>query len=262
MTLNNSDAQVKRLEPLRDDEVAVEASVVLPDDIEIKRFSACVPQESIPFDGKVPAEWETKIFESKALQDMAKCSASDCAFNLLPTEIHSLTLLKNDTDRKNFYLDALQNRIHFKLGIDPARRPHFITSKDKGFSPCGEGEVIESLLNTRPLRDLPFRLSHAKYNKKMRPTTRLTQGVFWSPKKGETDRICYAEALIFSDHYDVDRVEVWSLQGRTLTLQIRNRLDLLNTWLRRLNKEKFWKEATSVAENQIKGALECFKAKK
>lgn len=250
-------SETSRIEPLHDQEVAARGRITLDQQPSSARFAQCVPQESKPFKGVFSSYDEEFFFTKKERDDLMECSSKRCAFNFLPPEVIELEKITTLEGRKAFFKNAYQKRLDFKYGPDPKRSPLFIRYRDRAFERCGEGSALQDLLNNRPLRDLPFRLTLAKYNRNMRPTTRLSQGAFWTNKAG----ICYAEALVFSNHYDVDRVEVWSLQGQELQLEVRHRIDLLNSWLRRLNKEHFIKETELIVDKQINDAKQCLQKK-
>ncbi len=253
--------EVQRLKELDLQEVGAEALVKIKEEefrTYVKRFEACVPLESKPFKGKFSAEQSAALLDAKEVADLDDCKHDRCAFNFLKQELLELAALAKGAPRQNYLQDAYAKRSRYELGIDPQRSQLFLRGRDAAFGYCGESPSVERLLNQRPLKDTAFRLSTTKYHPKMRPTTRLSQGIYW--KQGYAS--CYAEALIYSNHYDIDRVEVWSLTPDSFRLQMRHRVDLLNSWFRRLNKEKFRKQAESIVEDQIKEAVECLKNKR
>ena len=249
--------KVDRLNELHDQEIASSAEIVLPFSPTHKDFLSCVPRESIAYPKALPTDWFDKIFTQDEMFDLMKCSDSSCAFNFTPLELKQFESLKTPGERQTLFLKFYDDRVKGLMGIDPRKSAIFIRSKDNAFSECGTAPELSKLLNQRPIRDFDWRLSVSKYSKNMRPTTRLLQGVSYQ----QDGSFCYGEALVFSNHYDVDRVEVWSLTRGTgwprLKLQLRHRIDLLNSWARRLSKEKFRKEADEVVESDLTEAFKC-----
>lgn len=256
---NAADAQVIKIKALHDREIAARGELELANSVTKASFSACIPRESKPFSKEVAPALSEKIFSKKALADWMRCNQKDCAFNFLPNEIATLEKFKTEDERKKMYFRFYKDRTEGKTPLDPGRTRFFIKSNHKAFDFCHEA-ALEKLLDKRPLIEA-FRLSFVQYSDQMRPTARLTQGAYYPQGAG----FCYAEALIFSDHYDDDRVEVWKAEplekgGTKLRLQVRHRIDLLSTWVRRLNINAFQRELESVIQKQMKEAAECLKA--
>lgn len=187
-----------------------------------------------------------------------ECRPDRCAYNFLPHEVEALSRLKNAEDRKRAYWEFFKNRVSRKTGLQENRTRFHIKSAHNLIEDC-QSPGLASVLDNRMTKDTQFRLTHVQYQSQMRPTTRLLQsGYFQTPEK----TYCFAEALIFSDHYDDDRVEVWSLKkteaGSTLKVQVRHRIDILNTWVRRIQaKEGLAQELDKVLERQIRDAASC-----
>ncbi len=261
--MRKSPIEVQQLKELHDQEVGAIATVKLDFNPTEKEFRACVPQESKVFPKDLNGDWDTKIFTKTEMEDLMKCKVGDCAFNFSNTDLQELQKAKLPEERKMMFYKFLDERVKGIKGADPTRSALFLRSRDRAFEDCGSDD-FSSLLNERPVRGLPFRMSVVKYSKKMRPTTRLLQGAYW---KGENGGFCYGEALVFSTHYDTDRVEVWNLQSpdaatHILKLQIRHRIDLLNTWVRRLSKEKFRTEVREIAFMQTRDVVNCLQKAK
>lgn len=247
-----ANVQVKGLDELDDLEVGAKATTELDFKISKAAFEACIPQESKPFPQTLTADLESQIFTKKELNDWMDCELGECAFNFLNVDLQELVGLKTPEDYKMKFFQLLKDRTTRKTGIDPARSKHFLRSSDNAFQSCQSAELAQ-LLDSRPLKT-DFRLSVVRYSSKMRPTTRITQGLTYPSIDGG---LCYAEALIFSTHYDVDRVETWKTLGSALTYEFRYRIDLLNTWFRRLSKNKFRDEARRIAQEQMTKAIDC-----
>lgn len=257
-----SPIQISGLKELHDEEVAASGELVLESAVSDADFKACAALSSEPFPRSFSNDHEAQIFteeETKALND---CEQGDCKFNFLPSEIIAIHNAADLETRKKLFFRFYEERTRGLKGIDPHRSSKFIRSADQPFDEC-EGEDFNRLLNARPLKNTPYRLSIVKYDRRMRPTTRLTQGVYWT---GPKDQLCFAEALIFSDHYDVDRVQLWSLKktatGASLKIQLRTRIDLLNSWVRRLSKEKFRKQVKQIVFNEISMLDACLKERR
>lgn len=250
---------IDEIKELRDEEIAVLGSMDLPQKFSESVFKACVPQESLPYPKVWPAALREKVFAGEAMGDLMRCSMKKCAFNFLKSELEIYQNLETETERQEKYIEFYNDRVAGKTKIDEGRESKFIRSKDEAFKICSSS-AIDNLLDRRPLKNDSYRLSHIRYNPRMRQTTRLVQGVF-SPNKDSGGGFCYAEALIFSDHYDLDRVEVWKLSDKKLQLQIRHRIDLLNTWFRRLNKSSLRDELKGLVDAQLTKAFECLNSK-
>jgi hypothetical protein len=256
--MSKSPIRVSQLSELHDQEVGAMAELSLDFAPSEKDFYACTPKSSIPFPPRFDELISQQIFTDEETHALMDCSPKDCKFNLLPQELIILDSLEDLGARKAALYRFYEERILGLKGIDPGRGALFIRSRDHGFEDC-EGSELQKLLNERPIKGGEFRLQIVRYEKKMRPTARLNQRLFW--KRNEV--LCAAEALIFSDHYDVDWVQVWSLQKKDarhlLKVQLRNRIDLLTTWVRRLNKDKFRKRALQIAFQEISEVQACLR---
>lgn len=243
--------EIKDLEEWHDFEIASAGRVQVSE--LVNPFLSCVPQESQPFPTLWPQSLTDSIFRPKELRDLMGCHSQKCLFNFLPAEVAELEKASSENERKRLYRRFYEDRAAGRTGLDPRKERNFIR-KAEGWGACSSQE-LEDLLKRRPLQDRGYRLSHVHYDERMRPTTRLLQSATY--RVGDTE--CYAEALLFADHYDVDRVEVWSRNKRTkeLRLEVRHRIDLLNTWVRRLNKNAFRRELRELVENQVKAAKAC-----
>jgi hypothetical protein len=259
-----SDVEISEPRELHDHEIAAKAWVSLKAPVSEKKFLSCVPRESIAYPQKQwPADWLAKIFEKGAMIDLMNCTVDRCAFNFLPDERKIYQELSEVEERQKKYIDFFNNRVKGKTGLDPTRTPFMIRQSEGAFDPC-VSEDFDKLLRERPLsaREAPFRLSHIQYSPRMRQTTRLLQSSSFSlpaPREG----YCYAEALLFADHYDQDRVEVWRYELRQkdqkpeIELLVRHRIDILNTWLRRLNKKNLREELKEAVARQVAEAQNC-----
>lgn len=253
---------VSELKEQHEREIGVSVSDKIEGHISNKAFEACIPRESIPYPKVWGEDLQKKVFAGDALDDWMDCSPKKCAFNFAPKELESLKNLQSKDEYKKKFIDLYNDRVNFKVGLDPERTPFFFRSFKQPFDYC-QSKKFDELLDQRPLRNHPFRLSHVRYSKKMRQTTRLLQGITYSEGP---NAICYGEALIFSDHYDLDRVEMWKLERQMgakptteIEVSVRHRIDLLSTWFRRLNKKTLRDELKSVLKAQVEEAANCLK---
>jgi len=227
-----------------------------------QRFRSCVPLESKPYTGIWDSSLDERVFTSKEVADLMKCDSQHCAFNFLPEEISQLAPAKSEADRIRLFKEFYQTRYLRKTGLAAERAEHLTKSSDNPFDSC-KSSKLNQLIDNRPSADWPMRLGVAHYNPRMRPTTRLLQGDFFQADNGD---LCFADVFIYSNHYDLDRLELWRLTEQApgqwiLELQIRHRIDLLNTWFRRLNKGALRDELRFLVEDQARQASTCLLAK-
>lgn len=254
LSLVNAKVDAEFLDETHDREIAVRATIHVRAAVNEKSFSRCVPRESRAFPFDLPGDLKEKIFISSELKDLMKCSPQDCAFNFNPQELEQLEKKSNPQERQELYWNFFTNRVLGKT--KPEASPFRIGSQNARLSSCQNAD-LNKLLDQRPLPKAFWRLSHVRYSAKMRPTTRLLQGLPYR----DASNLCYAEALIFSDHYDNDRIEVWTWApedgGSLLQVEVRHRVDLLNTWIRRLNKQSLRDELKKALTEQIQSASDC-----
>ena len=250
------------IDELADREIASGARISLqfksPIDSLSARFKSCVPVESKEFKGYWESGLDSQIFTSKELADLDDCDLRGCAFNFLPDEIEQLDKTQTEADRVKLFKSFYHDRFLGKRSLDPNRAKHLIKSSERPFTICNSNH-LNQLLDKRPLNTWPFRISVAHYNPRMRPTTRLLQGDFFNSESGD---LCFADVFVYSNHYDLDRAEIWRLKKVAplqvdLELQVRHRIDLLNTWFRRLNKGSLRDELRQLLEQQIRQAASC-----
>lgn len=244
------------ISPLVDREIAVLVEVDLKAAPK-KDFSSCVPRESISFPKVLTTSLSEKIFTKKELSDFKACKPDSCKHNFLDQEIEWLIKsgLKSDEDYKNKFFSFYKNRVERKTPILLQESRWKISSAVKPISFC-EGAQADSILNQRPLPKANFRLSVVQYDSKMRPTTRLLQGIFFQDSKNKS--LCFIESLLFSNHYDLDRIEAWELNSKNeLRLLVRHRIDLLSTWFRRLQKPRLQKSLEKAALSEVLAAKNC-----
>jgi len=260
---DDSSLKIKEIKELHEREIAADGRMRFSGHLPNKLFLACSPRESRPYQESWDADLLEKVFDAQATKDLMNCGAKSCAFNFLPEELSILSDLKGKEERFAAYQKFYSNRAHLKTRIDDKRSPYFIRSQDEAFDFC-QSQAMDDLLDHRPLKQIPFRLSHVHYNPRSRQTTRLVQGLSY-PLKAKKDGVCYAEALIFSDHYDLERVEVWKMERiredqkdyTEVQLQIRHRIDLLSTWFRRLNKGALRDELKNLVRSQLQEVANC-----
>jgi hypothetical protein len=254
-----SKVSMKNTQEWHDHEIAAAGEIEIGSTFTQAELSACATQESIPFTKQLPKKWTEAIFQKSELSDLEECKPGSCAFNFLPYEIQFLSKLPSTGEKKNAFLQFYKDRVQGKTPVDPRRSWMFIRSKDQKFSFCSS-KPLHKLLDQRPIKTKDFRLAFANYDSRMRPTLRLLQSAEYASEDGWK---CYAEALIFSDHYDGERVDLWGLQTKdgksTLRLEIRNRMDFLHSWWRRLKKGSLRDRIKSVVAAQLEAAGNCLK---
>lgn len=235
-------------------EVSAQATLPFHRTITQDQWRACVPTDSIAFPHELPKDLQDIVFRKNELQDLMKCDRDSCAFNFLPKEIEDLEKAEGEDQHKTLYWQFYKDRKNLKTPITKKNESHLIRSKDKAFDVC-QAKPLAELLDSRPQSQFDWRLEVAVTDSRARPTTRLLQSTrFINESEKE---LCYAEALIFADHYDLDRIEVWSLKPGLITLQARHRLDFLHSWLRRLRKPELRKMIEDWAGDKLKRVQAC-----
>jgi len=245
---------VRGLSHLHDHEVAARAIISNTDDLTVDQFKSCSPQESIPFPNELTADLREQIFIPREMRDLRSCRPDSCAFNFHTDERKKIAAGSSNEDVQNLFFQFFQNRVAGKKGISDKKRRFFITDAEKAFSIC-HSDSLNSLLADRPLKDWPYRLSNVRYESQMRPTTRLTQGKHLKINSEH----CFLEGLIFSDHYDVELIKLWSFkpEEKNLTIEIRYRLDFLHTWFRRLQKPRIQSALERVLREEVDSFYSC-----
>lgn len=252
---------MEKIDELNPREIAVKGSIDIKAEVSFEKFKSCIPRESFAFPESLGQELEKRIFLESELEDLMSCSTEKCAFNFLPYELEFLSKLKSPEKRKAAYFNFFKNRTRGLTPMNPRNDDLLIRSKDNAFDFC-EGKELVELLDKRPLKNVAYRMSQVRYDTRMRPTTRLLQGQYFTATQ---NNFCFAEAFIFSDHYDADRIEVWQLaknsgtKTSSLKLQIRHRIDFLHTWFRRLQKGGLRDKLAEVSKSQLIEASECLK---
>jgi hypothetical protein len=261
-----TDPSVFSLDELIDREIAagsrIEMEIQLDPQKLADRFKKCIPVESQIFNGQWNESLDSRIFTTKELSDLMKCNSKSCAHNFLPQEIDQLTKAQTESERIQLFKQFYKNRYLRQASVSPERARFLIRTKDRPFQIC-QSTRFNQLLDDRPNTHWPMRLSLAHYDQRMRPTTRLLQGDFYTSDSGD---LCFADAFVYSNHYDLDRIEVWrwkqsSPSTGSLELQVRHRIDLLNTWYRRLNKGALREELRQIVENHVRQAASCLSSK-
>jgi len=252
--------ELQKIEELNEREIATAASFEITSKKSWDEVKKCLAVDSQSFPEKLSPDLEQKIFVKKELADLMKCNSRDCAFNFLPYELEYLEKLKTEEQRKEAYFKFFQNRIKGLTPMDPTKADLIIRSSKESFPEC-QSPILDKFLSQRPLGKADFRLSLVKYDDRMRPTTRLLQSMSFMKSPNQ---YCYAEALIFSDHYDAERIELWSVSKRAdvyeISLKIRDRIDFLNSWFRRLQKGSLRKALEKLVQEQSQNMLRCIVA--
>jgi hypothetical protein len=263
---NRTDPSVFSLDELMDREIAAGSKMELEIHLDpqklSERFKQCIPIESQIFDGQWNESLDSRIFTAKELSDLMNCNPKSCAHNFLPQEIDLLTKAQTEGEKIQLFKQFYKNRYLRQASVSPDRAKFLIRTKDRPFQVC-QSSRFNQLLDERPNVSWPMRLSLAHYDQRMRPTTRLLLGDFYTSDTGD---LCFADAFVYSNHYDLDRIEVWrwkqsSQSMGTLELQVRHRIDLLNTWYRRLSKGTLREELRQIVENHVRQAASCLSSK-
>lgn len=252
---HHPDLVVEKIRESHDHEIAAEISLPLSTPVSFEKWKKCIPQESIPFPNELPHEILENTLSGREFEDLKNCSEKSCAFNFNLEERKELASSKNETFIRERFFSYFKKRTSGNVALNPNHKSLMILSNDGLFTSCAS-PVLDNLISSRPKGDFEFRLSHVKYGDLMRPTTRLSQGIHYQHQ----GTFCFAEAHIFADHYDAERIELWSYQaGKTsrLHLRIRNRLDFLHNWVRRLQKPALRDTLIKVAEQQLLDARSC-----
>lgn len=246
--------QVSKLSELSNREIAAEAKVAFDISLTQEAWNQCLPVDSIPFPKELSEETQARIFKSQELEDLTKCKPDDCAFEFLPLERKKLAQINEAEAAKEAYWQFYKDRKLMRTGMTQSNFSHLLRSRDEAFSIC-KSEEFNELIDKRPLRGFEFRLQVDDHDSRARPTTRLLQSYRFTNQRQK--EICYGEVLIFADHYDLDRIELWSLKPGLITLQVRHRLDFLHSWLRRLRKPELRKALQERAESEMGELLGC-----
>jgi len=258
--MDHSSIEMQKIEELNEREIAAAASFQIKSPKSWNELKNCLAVDSQKFPNKLSPELEQKIFTKKELADLMMCGPKDCAFNFLPYELELLEKFKTENQRKEAYFKFFQNRINGLTPMDPTKADLIIRSSENSFPICNS-PILDKFLSKRPQGKTDFRLSQVKYDDRMRPTTRLLQSLAFMKSPSQ---YCYAEALIFSDHYDAERIELWSINKQVdtyeITLMIRNRIDFLNSWFRRLQKASLRKALEKLVQEQSQNTLQCITA--
>lgn len=253
------------IEELSDHEIAGEVWVDYKGKIKKEEFFACLPRESKKFPKDFAAflkEFGEKIFIEKEFEDLKACKPGDCKFNFKPDEQARIKKAraqnKPDDTFKQIYFRYFQNRAKGKTELSEKKTSFFIRSSEKAFNFCKSKE-LDQLLQSRPDPKQEFRLANVRYSTRMRPTTRLTQTRAYSVSP---NKHCFAEALIFSDHYDVEKIDIWRMhqkeaQEGEIRLVVRHRLDFLTTFWRRLQKGGLRKALIRESTDDIQELVDC-----
>ncbi|TVQ81143.1 MAG: hypothetical protein EA369_00590 [Bradymonadales bacterium] len=245
---------ISSMKTLHDHETAAKAELAFDRDVSVESFKACSPQESRPFPSELSEELQSTIFISREMRDLRNCSRDSCPFNFTPDERELIGKQSSDAEIKKTFFQFYNERVSGEREIDIFFQKFLIQDARKAFSVC-ESKELDQLVKGRPLASWPFWLSAVRYDGQMRPTTRLTQGKHFVTGNEQ----CFAEALVFSNHYDVELIKVWSFlpKERKLTVEVRHRVDFLTTWFRRLQKPRLQSALEEALESEVRQFLAC-----
>jgi len=242
----------KEIEDTHEREISVDIRVKLSKPISESRWKSCFPQRDSHFPEAWTAKLEEKIFGDKELGDLKECKVTSCAFRYRPDERAELHNIKTEVELKKKVLEFYKNRASGRV-LPYAHEEEFrIQKSNEAFDFC-KSEDVDQLLKTR---DHPKAITLIKVDqgeKRMRPTTRLVRGLAYPSGKSW----CWAEALVFSNHYDLDRVELWEASNAELRLVVRERLDFLHSWWRRMRKGEIQNVLEKWAIDEVNELFAC-----
>jgi hypothetical protein len=253
----SKDIRTGNLGSLHDHELAAYGEIRGLEGLTPEKFRQCSPQESIPFPKEIPADWLESIFIPREMRDLKSCKPDSCAFNFTPEEREQIGKLSSNEEIQQKFFEFYQARVAKPGELHPLIQRFKITDAKASFSEACQSPELKTLITERPLKNWPFRFSSVRYESQMRPTTRLTQGKHF--KANQTH--CFAEALIFSNHYDAELIKVWAFDPSTTSVrvEIRHRIDFLSTWFRRLQKPKLQAALERVLGEELAAFQACVK---
>lgn len=258
--LQLKDIHSASVQELHEREIAIELSVLLPKTYSDAKLNACIGKSFQDFPQEFKGSLADAIFTKKELEDLKDCEVTDCAFRFRPDERAELERLKDSTAIQKkvyeFYAQRARDRV-----LPYSWESEFrLDSTDKGFPFCQHPDFSE-LLKNRKHKNAQNKIQVVRgTDKRMRPTTRLSRSLRYTGKAGE---ICYADVLLFSNHYDLDRIEVWGVapadpkKPRHLRLLVRQRIDFLNSWWRRLRKGDLRDALEGWGKKEVLDTLQC-----
>ncbi len=233
-------------------EIAVDIRTILSKPISEDVWKNCLPQKGTGFPNAWNAALEDKIFAKKELPDTKECKVTSCAFRYRPDERADLQKAKTDAAIKKkvleFYTDRAKGRVQ-----PYAHEEEFRIQKGEGAFDFCKSSDFDQLLKERNHSKAVTLIKVDLGKKSMRPTTRLTRGLSFSSGKS----LCWAEALLFSNHYDLDRIELWEASPQELRFVIRERLDFLHSWWRRARKKEITEVLEAWAIDETNRVLAC-----
>lgn len=242
------------MKTLHDHELAAYAEITELENLSWQSFQKCSPQESQLFPKDLSAERKEEIFIAREMRDLKSCKAQDCAFNFTAEERDQIGALESDEEIQKTFFEFYKSRVEKPRELHPLIEKFKISKVEPALSVC-QGPELKALVEKRPLKDWPYRLASVRYESQMRPTTRLTQGKHFK----ENGNFCFAEALIFSNHYDVELLKVWRYQPeeKQLRVELRYRVDFLSTWFRRLQKPRLQAAIEEVLTEEMESFKNC-----
>lgn len=221
----------KEINSTHEREIAIDIRVQLSKPISESSWKACLPKQGYSFPSAWTSKLEERIFAEDEMEDTKDCKVTSCAFRYRPDERAELSKTKSESEIKKKIFEFYSQRAGGRV-LPYAHEEEFrIASSDSTFEFCKSAD-LEQLLKNRTHPRAVTLIKVDKFDKRMRPTTRLTRGISYRSHKS----LCWAEALVFANHYDLDRVEIWEASNAELRLVVRGRLDFFHSWWRRLRK--------------------------
>jgi hypothetical protein len=248
-----SSAQSVSITELHDREIAVLYRMELLKTPHTSQLKKCLASRGQEFPKNFSGLWDKQIFTSKEFGDLKACEISDCAFRFRADERSEIQKAKSDQQIKDlvyrFYEDRLKGR------VEPyAHEAHLrIQESSASFEFCASPS-LDQLLTERSPNPAQTVFEVVQYDTRMRPTARMSRILSFNTAQGAA---CWSKALLFSNHYEVDRVEVWRLQKNELRLSVRQRIDFLHSWWRRLRKGELREPLHQWAGDEIKAVAQC-----
>ncbi len=247
----------KKSKAIHERELVADVRLSLGSKLSAKKFSSCVPRSGKNFPEKLNKNLEKQIFTEKEMADLKKCKVNECAFRFRQDERAIIHQAKSEDEIKKAFFSFYQERLRDRVTPYSHEAEHRMTSSQEAFDFCSSKE-FDRLLKDRKHPQAKNLLQVERYDDRMRPTTRLNRGLFFT---GPESRSCFAEVLVFSNHYDLDRVEVWSIDQKELRLFVRQRIDFLNSWWRRLRKGDLEEVLQKWAQEEMLEMLSCLSEK-
>jgi hypothetical protein len=253
-----SKPQALDIKELHEREVAVSLKTSLNRTASPSAIKKCLPSRAKEFPSSWSTELDALVFTKKEMKDLKDCRVSDCAFRFRQDERAEINRAKSEDEIKKLVHRFFSDRRKSQVEPYAHELELRIQNSETAFDFCQSPEFDKLLQNrSHPrARDL---FEVFQYDDRMRPTARMSRGLSFEDKKKWT---CWSEALVFSTHYEVDRVELWGIKNEELRLSVRQRLDFLHSWWRRLRKNELREPLQNWARDEIQIVANCLNSQK